>query len=73
MAHEEAIIMLHGLRMDYICSACEEHNNPKLKNFPRDCPLYSNCNKVHDECGGFLIKNYPCKCGQMVGWSDTDE
>lgn len=48
MTYEESIIVLHGLRMDYICSACEEHNNPKLKNFPRDCPLYINCNKAHD-------------------------
>lgn len=22
------------------------------------------------ECGGYLIKNYPCKCGQMVDWSE---
>lgn len=103
MTYEESIIVLHGLRMDYICSACEEHYNPKLKNVPRDCPLYSNCNKAHDAladaiealekslpqkpskattrygefikyecpvCSGFLIKNYPCKCGQMIDWGD---
>lgn len=23
-------------------------------------------------CGGFLIKNYPCKCGQMIDWSDEE-
>lgn len=23
-------------------------------------------------CGGFLVKNYPCKCGQMVDWSDEE-
>ena len=23
-------------------------------------------------CGGFLIKNYPCKCGKMIDWSDEN-
>lgn len=23
-------------------------------------------------CGGFLIKNYPCKCGQMIDWGDEE-
>lgn len=23
-------------------------------------------------CGGFLIKNYPCKCGQMIDWSEEE-
>ena len=23
-------------------------------------------------CGGFLIKNYPCKCGKMIDWSGEE-
>lgn len=23
-------------------------------------------------CGGFLLKNYPCKCGQMIDWSEEE-
>lgn len=36
------------------------NNNEELIKY--ECP----------ECGGFLINNYPCKCGQMIDWSEEE-
>lgn len=34
------------------------NNNGEFIKF--ECPM----------CGGFLLKNYPCKCGQMIAWDE---
>lgn len=78
MTIEQALAMIRSYRENVIGDWAEVFDIA-IKSLEKSIPQKPNkATTRYDEfirfecpvCGGFLVKNYPCKCGQMIDWGD---
>lgn len=80
MTIEQALAMIRSYRENVIGDWAEVFDIA-IKSLEKQSPKNYTIKESHWEgveiiscpvCGGFLVKNYPCKCGQMIDWSEEE-